>query len=118
MELHIKILGILYLISGIFTILGGTLILILFAVGGILAGEVRALPVLAVLATLLGSLLLTLGAAKLICSWGLLQRKKWSRVFAIILAIFGLLNIPIGTARGIYALWILLKPESEQLLAA
>ena len=117
MELHIKILEILYIISGLLAIFGGTVIILLFAVGGILAGEVRAVPILAVVATILGSLLLTIGIAKLICGWGLLARKKWSRVFAIIMAIIGLINIPFGTALGIYALWILFKPEAEQLLA-
>ena len=116
MELHIKILGILYIISGILAVFGGILILLLFAVGGILAGEVRVLPILAAIATVLGCLLLMIGVAKLICGWGLLARKKWSRVFAIILAILSLINIPFGTALGIYALWILFNPESERLL--
>jgi hypothetical protein len=117
-ELHIKILGILYIISGILAVFGGTLIILLFTVIGIAAGEVRALPILAVLATVLGSLLLTIGVAKLICGWGLLARKRWSRVFGIIMAIIGLINIPFGTALGIYALWILFKPETERLLSA
>jgi hypothetical protein len=116
-ELHIKILGILYIISGMLAIFGGIMIVLIFAAGGVLVGEVRVLPILAILATVLGSLLLTIGVAKLICGWGLLARKKWSRVFAIIMAIIGLINIPFGTALGIYALWILFKPEAEQLLA-
>jgi len=116
-ELHIKILGILYMISGILAIFGGIMIVLLFAAGGMLAGEIRALPILAIVATVLGSLLLTIGVAKLICGWGLLARRKWSRVFAIILGIIGLVNIPFGTALGIYALWILFKPEAERLLA-
>gem|GEM_PF-5349189 len=45
MELHVNILGILYKISGILAFFGGTLIVLLFAVGGVLAGEVRALPI-------------------------------------------------------------------------
>jgi uncharacterized membrane protein (DUF2068 family) len=116
-ELHIKILGILYIISGILATFGGTLIILLFTVAGIAAGEIRALPLLAVMATVLGSLFLTIGIAKLICGWGLLARKKWSRVFAIILGIIDLINVPFGTALGIYALWTLFKPEAEELLA-
>ena len=116
MELHIKVLGILYIISGILATFGGTLIILLFTVIGIAASEVRALPILAVLAIVLGSILLVIGVAKLICGWGLLARKKWSRVFGIIMAIISLINIPFGTALGIYALWILFNPESERLL--
>jgi hypothetical protein len=116
-ELHIKILGILYIISGILVTFGGALVILLFTVIGIAAGEVRALPILAVLATILGSILLVIGIAKLICGWGLLLRKKWSRVFAIVMGIISLINVPFGTALGIYALWILFNPESEQYLS-
>jgi hypothetical protein len=115
-ELHIKILGILYVISGILAVSGGIIIVLLFAAGGILVHELRIVPILAVLATIFGSFLLTIGAAKFICGWGLLARKRWSRVFGIIMGIISLINIPFGTALGIYALWILFNPEAERLL--
>ncbi len=76
------------------------------------------MPLLVIMATVLGALLLAIGACKLICGWGLLARRRWSRVFAIILGIIGLINIPFGTALGIYALWVLFKPEAEQFLVS
>ena len=118
MELHIKILGILYIISAILAIFGGIMVVLVFAAGGILVGHMQVVPILAVLATVFGSILMTIGVTKLICGWGLLARKRWSRVFGIILAIISLINIPFGTALGIYALWVLFKPEAEQLLSA
>jgi hypothetical protein len=35
----------------------------------------------------------------------------------MILAVIDLLNIPIGTAVGVYSLWVLLQPETEKLFA-
>jgi len=43
----------------------------------------------------------------LLAGYGLLKRHNWGRIIAIIVAVFDLFNIPIGTAIGIYALWVL-----------
>ncbi len=39
-------------------------------------------------------------------------------LLALILAAVNLIEIPIGTAHGIHAFWVLLKEESTQLLNA
>lgn len=44
--------------------------------------------------------------------FGLLRRRSWARVVGIIVAILSLLKFPIGTALGIYTLWVLLPSES------
>jgi hypothetical protein len=46
-------------------------------------------------------------ALALIAGYGLLQRRPWGRVVAIIAAILALIKIPFGTALGIYTLWVL-----------
>jgi hypothetical protein len=45
----------------------------------------------------------------------LLKFKSWARVLASILAILNLLAFPIGTALGIYTLWVMLTKETEPL---
>ena len=44
-------------------------------------------------------------------AYGLLKGQGWARIVAIIFAIIGLLNIPIGTIISIIILWYLFKPE-------
>lgn len=44
--------------------------------------------------------------------FGLLRRQPWGRVLGIIVAILALLKFPIGTALGIYTLWVLAPAES------
>lgn len=52
-----------------------------------------------------------------IAGWGLLNLRPWARMFAIVLGVINLLNVPLGTALGIYTLWVLLPAESEQQYA-
>lgn len=46
-------------------------------------------------------------ALALVAGYGLLNRRPWGRTMAIIAAILALLKFPIGTALGIYTLWVL-----------
>jgi hypothetical protein len=43
----------------------------------------------------------------LCAGFGLLNRRPWGRVVAIIAAVLALLKFPLGTALGIYTLWVL-----------
>jgi hypothetical protein len=43
----------------------------------------------------------------LLVGWGLLDRQPWARMFAIIVGCLKLIDFPLGTALGIYTLWVL-----------
>ncbi|HVO63974.1 MAG TPA: hypothetical protein VMT53_23835 [Terriglobales bacterium] len=62
----------------------------------------------------LGVITLVKAAAGFFAGWGLLQREPWARILALIVAFLALLNIPVGTALGIYTLWVLLPAQSDQ----
>ena len=49
-----------------------------------------------------------------ITGWALLERQPWARMLAIVLGCFSLIQIPLGTALGIYTLWVLVPAQSEQ----
>lgn len=53
-------------------------------------------------------------ALGLIAGWGLLERQPWARMLAIVLGAFSLVDVPFGTALGIYTLWVLLPAQSEE----
>jgi hypothetical protein len=57
-------------------------------------------PVIAV-TTIFGAVL------ALVAAYGLLNRRPWGRIVAIIAAILALIKFPLGTALGIYTLWVL-----------
>jgi len=43
----------------------------------------------------------------------LLQRENWARIFALVMGFIALLNVPLGTALGVYTLWVLLPSQSD-----
>ena len=67
-------------------------------------------PMLSVVAILI----LAKAACGFIAGWGLLRHESWARIVALVLGFLSLLNIPFGTALGIYTLWVLLPGTSEQ----
>ncbi len=121
---HVKVLGVLYLVmSGIGLLFA---LLIFFALGtaasivGMSASPedaAIAMPILGVTGTALSMLLLLLSLPGLVTGWGLLKLRPWARILGIVLAVISLLNFPIGTAIGIYGLWVLLTKETEKLFA-
>jgi hypothetical protein len=58
-----------------------------------------------------------IAAAQLIAAWGLLERRPWGRILALIVGILALIHLPFGTALGMYTLWVLLPlgPRSSCL---
>src|SRR4030042_1763384 len=62
--------------------------------------------------TILVGFMSTLG---LIGGIGLLSLQPWARYLVIVVAALGCLNIPIGTLKGVYSLWVLLQDETVKL---
>jgi hypothetical protein len=52
-------------------------------------------------------------SVSILAAWGLLQRKHWARMLTLILAFLALLSFPLGTALGIYTIWVLLAGNGE-----
>ena len=46
---------------------------------------------------------------------GLFAYKQWARYIVIVVAALGCLNIPIGTLKGVYFLWVLLQSDTVKL---
>ena len=117
---HSHILGILWLALSAFNLLGGMFLLIL---GTTLFPHLREMdkvppdvPVgfLTSLFTTLGILVLGKAALGFIAGWGLMKHEAWARVLSLVLAFLSLLNVPFGTALGIYTMWVLMPGESQR----
>ena len=67
--------------------------------------------VFAILPIVWTSLLLSVAAAG-ITAYALLTRQPWGRTVAIVFAVFALLHPLLGTALGIYTLWVLVPRDS------
>ena len=65
------------------------------------------------LITFVGWLILAKAAVGFFAGWGLLQREEWGRTVALVMGFIALLSVPVGTALGIYTLWVLLPRQSD-----
>jgi len=48
---------------------------------------------------------------------GLFSYKPWARYMVIVVAALGCLNIPFGTAKGVYVLWVLLQNDTIRMFS-
>jgi hypothetical protein len=118
---HVKVLAILHIIFGI---LGVVIGLGVFAVMGGVAGIVhldgdedaaQVAPLLGVVGGFVLLILLVLSVPGIVAGIGLLSFQPWARILTIVLSILDLLNIPFGTALGVYGLWVLFTAEGARL---
>jgi hypothetical protein len=70
---------------------------------------------LAVAAAVFVALFLGVGVLPLIVGYGLAKRRKWAKRVGTILALVSLVNIPIGTALGIYTVKFFRSDEGTTL---
>jgi len=125
MEQHIKILGVLNIVWGAMGALGGLIVLLVFGSAfGIVGTAIHhdadaaiALPIIGLVGGAIAFFLLLLSVPSIVAGIGLLNFKAWSRTLAIVVSAFHLLSIPIGTALGIYGLWVLFSQESPRFFA-
>ncbi len=113
MTTHVRIVAILFVAFGVFLLMGAAASFVL--IGALTGGAPTldaawrwqsspAIPYAGIFA--LQSI------PCFVCGWGLLRRRLWSRTVGMILAAVALVEIPIGTAFGIYALIVLFKKDS------
>ena len=118
MDKHITLVGAFNLAIGIMGILGVIIGSAMMATVVNYIEEPEA-AMIAVLAVSLGFFYLAISSiAQIICAVGLLKRRSWSRVPMIVVSAVKLLDIPLGTALGIYTIWVLIQDETKTILNA
>ena len=110
---HVRLLGIFWLAFSAFRLLPGLVILAVSQsnmdflppdVPSFVPQLIRMVGLFFIAAAVLGGAI----------GWGLLTWQPWARIGAIVFAFLSLLEVPFGTALGIYTLWILLPEKSNQ----
>ncbi|MGH7456007.1 MAG: hypothetical protein ACRENG_31930 [bacterium] len=109
MKNHLKILGVFYLAFGL---LGAVIAVLLFLVK---AGHLF-LPAKPSMfanaygyASVIALLFAFISMPAIITGIALILRKFWARFLALVLAFFSLFIVPLGTALGIYTIWVLVN---------
>jgi hypothetical protein len=115
-ENHITLVGILHLVHSGLMLLIGIVIFALLAGIGAISGDEDAMLVLSIIGTVVGGFMLLFSIPGIVGGIAILQRARWSRIYMIVLSAFKLIDIPFGTALGIYTIYVLLRPDVIEVL--
>lgn len=116
MKKHVTVVGAIHIGFGILGLIGA--VAVFFALNfarGFVANEEVPSMVLKFLSLSLPLLIGSLSTLGLVGGIGLLSYLPWARYLIIVVAALGCLNIPIGTLKGVYSLWVLLQDETVSL---
>ena len=116
MKKHVTVVGAIHIGFGILGLIGA--VVVFFALNfarGFVANEEIPNMVLKFLSLSLPVLIGSMSTLGLVGGIGLLSYYPWARYLIIVVAALGCLNIPIGTLKGVYSLWVLLQDETIRL---
>lgn len=102
-----------------FAVLGLVVALIIFLsinfAQSFVAGEDIAESVLYAVKIIIPSLIALISIFSIVGGIGLLSYHEWARVLLIVVSAINCLNVPIGTAKGVYSMWALLQDDTIKL---
>ncbi|MCB1022995.1 MAG: hypothetical protein KDB79_01300 [Acidobacteria bacterium] len=117
---HNRLLGIFFLIKGGLVALGG--IMVAFIYGGIgtmmlstaRKDEEQMIGAVFVVAAIVATVaVIAFAVFYLFTGWKLYKEKSVGRVLCIVASCLSLLNVPLGTALGVYGLWFMFSDEGK-----
>ncbi|HSR48683.1 MAG TPA: hypothetical protein VLL77_11945 [Anaerolineales bacterium] len=114
LETHISVVGWLQILNSAINLLVAAFIVVLLVGIGSITNDPTVNAILPTTGWVTGGFLAALALPGLIAGIGLLNRSSWSRVMAIVIAIFQLALFPIGTVLGVYTLFVLIQRSAEE----
>jgi hypothetical protein len=116
MKKHVTVVGAIQIGFSILGLIGALAIFFAlnFAKGFVSDSDIP-LTVLSFLSVSLPILVGFISTVGLVGAIGLLAYKNWGRILVIVVAVMGLLNIPIGTLKGVYFIWVLMQDETVKM---
>ena len=119
MEKHITVVGALRIGYAIVGLIVAAIIALLIVGPGVIAhcvgGDDEALVILTMIGVPIASFFVVFSVIEIIGGIGILKRKNWARYLVMVCSVIDLFNIPIGTALGIYCLWVLAQDETVRI---
>jgi len=116
MRKHVTVVGAIHIGFGMIGLLAA--LAVFFALrfaSGFVEGEEIPETLLKFLSLSLPMLIGFTSTLGLVGGIGLLSFQPWARYLVIVVAALGCLNIPIGTLKGVYSLWVLLQDDTLKL---
>ena len=124
MASHVRALGIAQIVYSSLGLMLGITVFALFSGAAAIVGisaplddSMIAVPIVAGIGWFAAAVLILLALPRFIAGIGLLRMRPWGRIVTLIVSILGLLDFPVGTALGIYGLWVLTHKDVEPMFA-
>jgi hypothetical protein len=121
-EKHVTLVGALHIGYSAFQILGGLIALLFIVGGGLLGGLISEEGIVIGITFFIGAIIslwiLLVSLPSIIGGVALLRYKPWGRYLVLVLSVLVLFNIPLGTAIGVYSIWVLVQDETAELFAS
>jgi hypothetical protein len=116
MKQHVSFVGALHVGFGILGILGAMAVYLTFHFAhGFVENEPLAEEVILFFGNTLSLVIFFFATLGVIGGIGLFSYKPWARILVMIVSAINCLNIPIGTAKGVYSIWVLMQPETIEM---
>ena len=116
MRQHVSFVGALHIGFGLLGVAGALAIFFGFQfLFELVEEEPIAQNVLSFIGNSIGIILLFFSLLGTIGGIGLFSYRPWARILVMIVSALNCLNVPVGTAKGIYSLWVLMQPETIEL---
>lgn len=112
LSVHIPVVAWLMIVGHALLLCAGAFVLALLGGVGLAVREDLAAPILFTVGGLVALFLGVLALPGLAAGVGLLLRQGWARFLAIVVAILGLINFPLGTLIGLYSAWVLFQDSA------
>ena len=111
-EDHLKIVTYIRIGIGSLFLVAAVVIFSILAIPGIASGDRKDMAILSAFGVAFALLPLALAVHNLVGAAGLIKRRRWARIPVLIVSGLELFAFPVGTAIGIYTIWVLMQKET------
>lgn len=116
MKQHVSFVGALHVGFGILGLVGALGIYFGFHfIFNFVEEEPIAQKILSSLGNSIALIILFFSSLGIVGGIGLFSYRPWARILVMIVSAMNCLNVPVGTAKGVYSIWVLMQPETIEL---
>ena len=116
MKKHVTVVGALHIGFAILGLVGALVVFLLINFAqSFVEGEEIPIRVLTAVKIFIPAMIGVIALLSLIGGIGLFSYRQWARILIIVMSAINCLNVPIGTAKGVYSIWALLQDETIKL---
>ena len=117
MKDQITVVGAIRIALSLLLLVAAAIVFVAVVGGGLLSGDQDAMAITSVVGTAIAGVLTLFALPGIIGGIGLLKLKLWARYVVLVLAVFDLFVIPVGTLVGGYSIWVLMQDEAVKMFS-